>query len=84
MASRDIGSASDPYVLIHLGDEVFDDRENYQDDEPNPELFKKVEFRGDFPGTPLMSIKMMDYDILFGDDLIGETLIDLEDRYFSC
>lgn len=26
---------------------------------------------------------MWDYDLLFGDDLIGETIIDLEDRYFS-
>jgi len=25
----------------------------------------------------------MDFDDLFGDDLIGETVIDLEDRYFS-
>jgi hypothetical protein len=26
---------------------------------------------------------MWDYDLLFGDDLIGETVVDLEDRYFS-
>ena len=26
---------------------------------------------------------MWDYDAIFGDDLIGETRIDLEDRYFS-
>jgi hypothetical protein len=26
---------------------------------------------------------MWDYDLLFGDDMIGETVIDLEDRYFS-
>jgi len=31
----------------------------------------------------LLTIKVFDYDELFGDDLIGETKIDLEDRYFS-
>jgi len=27
-------------------------------------------------------IHAMDYDDLFGDDLIGTTIVDLEDRYF--
>ena len=27
-------------------------------------------------------IHAMDYDDLFGDDLIGTTVLDLEDRYF--
>ena len=26
---------------------------------------------------------MWDYDLLFGDELIGETRVDMEDRYFS-
>ena len=30
----------------------------------------------------MLEIRAMDYDMLFGDDLIGNTLIDLEDRYF--
>lgn len=29
-----------------------------------------------------MTIHAMDYDDLFGDDLIGTTIVDLEDRYF--
>ena len=28
-------------------------------------------------------MQFWDYDTLFGDDLIGETIIDLEDRYFN-
>lgn len=28
-------------------------------------------------------MQFWDYDLLFGDDLIGETIVDLEDRYFS-
>ena len=41
------------------------------------------EFQAVFPGCPRLKIEMWDYDLLFGDDLIGDTIIDLEDRYFS-
>jgi hypothetical protein len=41
------------------------------------------QFDGTFPGSAPLVIKMMDYDDIFGDELIGETSIDLEDRYFS-
>jgi hypothetical protein len=30
----------------------------------------------------MLFIDAMDYDDLFGDDLIGSTSVDLEDRYF--
>ena len=30
-----------------------------------------------------MVIQSFDYDDLFGDDLIGETIVDLDDRFFS-
>lgn len=41
------------------------------------------EFQAIFPGCPLLKVQFWDYDVLFGDDLIGETVVDLEDRYFS-
>jgi hypothetical protein len=44
---------------------------------------KCYEFEAIFPGCPLLNIQVMDYDDLFSDDLIGETKIDLEDRFFS-
>lgn len=36
-----------------------------------------------FPGAPSLKIEAFDYDDLFGDDLIGTTYIDLDDRYFN-
>lgn len=83
LASRDIGSASDPYLYITLGNKVYNDRSNYQDDEPNPDFYKMFEFEANFPGCPMLNLAVYDYDDLFGDDLIGETKIDLEDRFFS-
>jgi len=52
-------------------------------DEPNPEFHKHYDFEATFPGCAPLNIKVYDYDDLFGDDFIGETSIDLEDRFFS-
>jgi hypothetical protein len=40
------------------------------------------EFDAEFPGAAPLVIKAYDYDDLFGDDLIGKTVIDLDDRFF--
>jgi hypothetical protein len=49
----------------------------------DPDFYKTYEFDGSFPGCAPLVIKLMDYDDMFGDELIGSTSIDLEDRYFS-
>jgi Ca2+-dependent lipid-binding protein len=83
LSSRDNGSDSDPYLNIIIGNKVFNDRANYLEDEANPDFYKVFEFEAVFPGCPLLNVQIYDYDDLFGDDLIGETKIDLEDRFFS-
>ena len=83
LASRDIGSQSDPYLKIKFGDKVFDERKNYQLDMASPVFNKKFTHVAEFPGAPSIEIEVWDYDDFFGDDLIGRTVIDLDDRYFS-
>ena len=83
LSSRDNGSDSDPYLNIALGKKVYNERSIYIEDEPNPDFYKSYDFEAVFPGCPLLVIQAFDYDDLFGDDLIGETKIDLEDRFFS-
>jgi hypothetical protein len=51
--------------------------------EPNPNFHEKYEFEGKFPGSTPLKIEVWDYDMIFGDDLIGITTVDLEDRYFN-
>lgn len=51
-------------------------------DEPNPKFYKMYEFDAEFPGAAPLVIKTFDFDDLFGDDLIGTTTIDLDDRFF--
>jgi Ca2+-dependent lipid-binding protein len=82
-AQRDIGSFSDPYLVVTCGKKVYNDRANYQLDEPNPKFYKHFDFDAEFPGAAPIVIQAFDYDDLFGDDLIGETVVDLDDRFFS-
>jgi len=82
LSSRDNGGESDPYLYITLGNKVYNDRENYQEDEPNPDFYQKFDFEADFPGCPPLVLSIYDQDTIFGDDLIGSTTIDLEDRFF--
>lgn len=83
LACRDIGSESDPYLKLHLGKKKFNTRDRYHEDEPNPDFHEMFEFETVFPGCPPLVIDVVDYDDLFGDDSIGTTSIDLEDRFFS-
>jgi len=52
LAQRDNDSPSDPYVVLRLGNKVFNDRDNYIPDEPNPKICKKIDFEAVFPGCP--------------------------------
>lgn len=82
-ASRDMGSASDPFLIVTCGLQVDNDQDNYQDDEPNPKFVKRLDFNVSFPGAPPLVIEAYDYDMMFGNDLIGKTSIDLDDRFFN-
>lgn len=83
LASRDVGSASDPYLYLTCNNKVYNERDSYQVDEANPKFYKSYDFEGTFPGCSPLKIEVYDYDEIFGDDLIGTTIVDLEDRYFS-
>ena len=83
MASRDNGSASDTYLVVKCNNKEYNERDNYQLDEPNPDFFKVYDFEGTFPGSSPLQIEVWDYDMIFGDELVGTSSIDVEDRFFS-
>ena len=74
---------SDPYLKLQLGKAKINDRKNYIDNTTEPAFFKSFTMEASLPGPSMLSIKAMDYDLIGSDDLIGETVIDLEDRLFS-
>jgi len=69
-------------LKLNCGHKKFNERDNYILDEPNPKFNKLYEFDTEFPGAHPIVIKAYDFDDLFGDDLIGKTVIDLDDRFF--
>jgi hypothetical protein len=68
---------------VTLGKQVFDDRENAIDDVTDVDLYKVIEMNTELPGISQLTIEMMDKDDIGSDDLIGKTVIDLEDRWFD-
>jgi hypothetical protein len=83
LAQKDLKSHSDPYIKIKLAGKVINDSDNFQQDQPNPKFLKSFDILTTLPGASRLKIQIWDRDNLVKDDKIGETIIDLEDRYFS-
>lgn len=51
---------------------------------PQPDSpFRSFEMLAKFPQESLLTVLIYDFDMVGGDDLIGETRIDLENRFYS-
>ncbi|XP_048049294.1 fer-1-like protein 6 isoform X4 [Megalobrama amblycephala] len=74
---------ADPYIVLKLGKTEIKDRVNYIPKQLNPVFGRSFEFQATFPKESLLTILIYDYDTVGGDDLIGETQIDLENRFYS-
>ena len=74
---------SDPYLKVSLGDFKFNDRENAVDDVVDVDFYKLIEMDAELPGASQLKIDVYDKDTIGYDDLIGSTIIDLEDRWFD-
>uniref|UniRef100_A0A8C1KS31 Fer-1 like family member 6 n=1 Tax=Cyprinus carpio TaxID=7962 RepID=A0A8C1KS31_CYPCA len=74
---------ADPYIVLKLGKTEIKDRDNYIPKQLNPVFGRSFEFQATFPKESLLTILIYDYDMVGGDDLIGETQIDLENRFYS-
>ncbi|XP_051565030.1 fer-1-like protein 6 [Myxocyprinus asiaticus] len=74
---------ADPYIVLKLGKTEIKDRANYIPKQLNPVFGRSFEIQSTFPKESLLTILIYDYDTVGGDDLIGETHIDLENRFYS-
>ncbi|XP_076628965.1 otoferlin isoform X7 [Colletes latitarsis] len=79
----DLNGKADPYVVLQLGGKRISDKENYVSKQLNPIFGKCFEIEATFPQDSLLTIQVLDWDLVGADDMIGETKIDLENRFYS-
>ncbi|XP_050804655.1 otoferlin isoform X8 [Gopherus flavomarginatus] len=79
----DINGKADPYIAIKLGKTDIKDKENYISKQLNPIFGKSFDIEATFPMESMLTVAVYDWDLVGSDDLIGETKIDLENRYYS-
>jgi otoferlin len=80
LRSRDIYGQSDAFIKLELGNQVISDRAHYIPNQSNPIFGKRFQLSTIIPRNTLLKVSVYDNDTLSGNDLIGTTVIDLEDR----
>ncbi|XP_025026309.1 fer-1-like protein 6 [Python bivittatus] len=83
LSPADPDGKSDPYIVVRLGQTEIKDRDNYIPKQLNPIFGRSFEIQATFPKESLLSVLIYDHDLIGSDDLIGETKIDLENRFYS-
>lgn len=83
LSPRDLNGLADPYLVVSLGNETFDDKKDCAADTLEVDFGKMFEFHAEIPVVKDLKIKVMDYDDFTSSDLIGETVVDLESRLFT-
>ncbi|XP_028412829.1 myoferlin-like isoform X1 [Dendronephthya gigantea] len=79
----DANGLADPYLVVKLGKQKINDREKYVPNSLNPLFGRMFELTATLPIHKDLCVRVMDYDLISHDDVIGETVIDLENRFLS-
>ncbi|KAJ5071996.1 c2 calcium-dependent membrane targeting [Anaeramoeba ignava] len=86
LVPKDSNGSSDPYIVISTGkskEMTIKDRKNYKKRTLRPEFFKCYELPCVIPGNSDLTISVFDRDTVSSDELIGTTVVDLENRFFA-
>ncbi|KAM4622831.1 fer-1-like protein 4 [Discoglossus pictus] len=83
LSPADPNGKADPYVVVKVGGQVKDSKERYIPKQLNPVFGEVFELTISFPMESEILISVFDHDLVGSDDLIGETKLDLENRFYS-
>ncbi|KAI1891064.1 hypothetical protein AGOR_G00160050 [Albula goreensis] len=83
LAPTDPNGKADPYVVVKVGEQQMDSKERYIPKQLNPVFGEVFELTVNFPLETELTLSVFDHDMVGSDDMIGETRIDLENRFYS-
>ncbi|XP_045689005.1 fer-1-like protein 4 isoform X2 [Phyllostomus hastatus] len=83
LSPADPNGKADPYVVVSAGRERQDTKERYIPKQLNPIFGEVLELSVSLPAEPELTVAVFDHDLVGSDDLIGETHVDLENRFYS-